>query len=71
MAYIPLLEVLPEYQGQGIGKELVKRMKEELSHYYMIDISCDDNVVPFYEKQGFNKNNSMYIRNYDKQKGMI
>ena len=25
-AYIPLLEVLPKYQKQGIGAELVKRM---------------------------------------------
>ena len=25
-AYIPLLEVLPSYQGQGIGTELVRRM---------------------------------------------
>ncbi|WP_218212220.1 GNAT family N-acetyltransferase, partial [Pseudomonas sp. 2822-15] len=25
-AYIPLLEVLTEYQGRGIGKELVRRM---------------------------------------------
>ncbi len=28
-AYIPFLEVLPEYQRQGIGKELVKRMLEK------------------------------------------
>lgn len=65
-AYIPLLEVLPEYKGRGIGSELVSRMEKELSHYYMVDISCDDNIVPFYEKHGFRRNNSMYIRNYDK-----
>ncbi len=27
-AFIPLLEVLPEYQKRGIGKELAKRMFE-------------------------------------------
>jgi ribosomal protein S18 acetylase RimI-like enzyme len=48
-AYIPLLEVLPEYQGKGIGKVLVNKMKEELSSYYMIDISCDDSVVKFFQ----------------------
>ena len=66
-AYIPLLEVLPDYKGKGIGAELVSRMKEELKAYYMVDISCDNEVVPFYEKQGFRKNNSMYLRHYENQ----
>jgi ribosomal protein S18 acetylase RimI-like enzyme len=70
-AYIPLLEVLPEYKGRGIGSKLVYLMKEELSRYYMVDISCDDNIVPFYEKHGFKRNNSMYLRNYEKQSGSI
>jgi ribosomal protein S18 acetylase RimI-like enzyme len=68
-AYIPLLEVLPSYQGQGIGKELTRRMLSELESYYMIDLSCDDQVVPFYEKLGLSKNNSMFIRNYKFQSG--
>ena len=70
-AYIPLLEVLPEYKGRGIGSKLVSLMKEELSRYYMVDISCDDDIVPFYEKHGFKRNNSMYLRNYEKQSGSI
>jgi ribosomal protein S18 acetylase RimI-like enzyme len=70
-AYIPLLEVSPEYKGRGIGSKLVSLMKEELSLYYMIDISCDDKIVPFYEKHGFKRNNSMYLRNYEKQSGSI
>ena len=69
-AYIPLLEVLPEYLGKGIGKALVNKVNEELSAYYMIDISCDDSVVPFYEKLGFKKNNSMFVRNYANQSGV-
>lgn len=39
-AYIPFLEVLPEYQLKGIGKELFSRMKRELGHLYMIDLLC-------------------------------
>ena len=30
-AYIPLLEVLPAYQGGGIGQELTRRMLAKLS----------------------------------------
>lgn len=35
-AYIPFLEVLPAYQGQGIGKELVRRMLERLRKLYAV-----------------------------------
>ena len=37
-AYIPLLEVLPAYQGQGIGSELTSRMFNSLKDFYMGDI---------------------------------
>src|SRR5215813_760106 len=49
-AFIPLLEVLPEYQGQGIGLELTRRMLDSLKHLYSIDLMCDEDVQPFYEK---------------------
>jgi ribosomal protein S18 acetylase RimI-like enzyme len=68
-AYIPFLEVLPEYQNQGIGKELVNRMLEELNGLYMIDLLCDDYLAPFYEKAGMSKAGGMVIRNYEKQSG--
>lgn len=68
-AYIPLLEVLPEYQNQGIGKELVNRMIQELDHIYMIDLCCDDDLVPYYEQVGMSKTNGMILRNYKRQSG--
>jgi ribosomal protein S18 acetylase RimI-like enzyme len=49
-AYIPLLEVLPEYQMQGIGDELVRRMLWLLDGLYMIDLTCDRRLQPFYEQ---------------------
>jgi ribosomal protein S18 acetylase RimI-like enzyme len=70
-AYIPLLEVLPQYQGRGIGQALVEKIKSDLSHYYMIDICCDDDVVSFYEKLKFTRGNSMILRNYANQAGHI
>jgi ribosomal protein S18 acetylase RimI-like enzyme len=68
-AYIPLLEVLPEYQSKGVGSELVERMKEELSHLYMIDLLCDEELIPYYEKQGMMKATGVMIRNYENQNG--
>ncbi|WP_127714554.1 GNAT family N-acetyltransferase [Halobacteriovorax sp. HLS] len=68
-AYIPLLEVLPEYQGKGIGKNLVLRMQDELKHLYMIDLLCDEELIPYYEKIGMIRTQGVYLRNYDRQSG--
>lgn len=69
-AYIPLLEVLPEYQGRGIGSQLVKLMLDKLKDHYMIDIVCDESIQKFYEKFGLKKYSAMILRNYDKQRGI-
>jgi GNAT superfamily N-acetyltransferase len=69
-AYVPLLEVLPDYRKQGIGRELVRRILERLGGHYMIDLICDDGLRPFYEKLGMNVRVGMVIRNYNRQSGM-
>ena len=68
-AYISFLEVLPEYQNKGIGKELIKRIVSKLEKFYMIDLLCDTNLQPFYEQLGMQKAVGMRIRNYNKQSG--
>jgi GNAT superfamily N-acetyltransferase len=68
-AYIPHLEVLPDYHGQGIGSELVRRMLARLRHLYMIDLICDADVQPFYERLGLQPYTGMVLRNYDRQSG--
>lgn len=68
-AYVPFLEVLPDYQKRGIGKALVARMMEQLKDYYMIDLLCDSELQPFYENIGMHKAVGMMRRNYDKQSG--
>lgn len=68
-AYIPFLEVLLEYQNQGIGSELMRRMIKELGGLYMIDLTCDSEFVEFYKRFGMEKAVGMILRNYDKQSG--
>jgi ribosomal protein S18 acetylase RimI-like enzyme len=68
-AYIPHLEVLPAYQGQGIGSELVRRMLDKLRDLYMIDLICDTDVQPFYGRLGMRPYTGMIYRNYSRQAG--
>lgn len=70
-AYIPLLEVLPEYKCKGIGKELVKRMLHELEDIYMVDLCCDDDLVAYYEQLDMKQTNGMIVRNYAMQAGDV
>ncbi len=68
-AYIPHLEVLQAYQGQGIGSEMVRRMLATLQSIYMIDLICDPDVQPFYERLGLRRYSGMILRNYERQSG--
>jgi ribosomal protein S18 acetylase RimI-like enzyme len=68
-AFIPMLEVVPEFQHQGIGRQLVQRVVERLDPIYSIDLSCDPDMQLFYRGLGFQDATGMAIRNYANQSG--
>jgi ribosomal protein S18 acetylase RimI-like enzyme len=68
-AYIPFLEVLPAYQSQGVGKELIRRMLERLSDLYAVDLLCDPELQTFYAGFGMRQAHGMMIRKYERQAG--
>lgn len=63
-AFIPMLEVLPEYRGKGIGTRLTSMMLERIAHIQAIDLTCDEHLQPFYERFGMLKSVGMVIRKY-------
>lgn len=68
-AYIPFLEVLPEYQGRGIGRALVRRMLAKLKKAYMVDLLSDQDLQPFYKSLKMFPATGMMLRNYRNQSG--
>lgn len=68
-AYIPFLEVLPECRERGIGSELVRRMLDRLDGLYMVDLLCDKQLIPFYERLGMHGATGAMLRNHEYQAG--
>jgi GNAT superfamily N-acetyltransferase len=53
MVYYPHLLVHPDYQGQGIGKRIVKKMQEKYGDFHMQMLTADGRAIEFYQKAGF------------------
>lgn len=52
-SYIHYLLVHPDYQGQGIGRELVRMMCDRYSDCVRKVLIADDSEVDFYKRCGF------------------
>ena len=52
-AYIHYLLVRPEYQGRGIGEQLIEKTKEKYKDYLRIVLVAYDKECGFYEHCGF------------------
>jgi ribosomal protein S18 acetylase RimI-like enzyme len=63
-AFIPMLEVLPEYQSQGIGTTLLKMLFTELKDIPCIDLTCDAEMQSYYARFGMLKSWGMVFRKY-------
>ncbi len=54
-AYVHYLLVRPEYQGKGVGQQLVERIKAKYKDYLRIVVVAYDKEIGFYEHCGFNR----------------
>lgn len=69
-AYIPLLEVRPNYRVMGVGSSLVRALLGSMPAYYMIDVCCDSALADFYTTLGFRPTRGMILRQYQSQSGL-
>jgi len=55
VVYYPHLLVLPNYQGKGIGKQLMEVMCKKYSSYHQQMLTSDINAIEFYKTCGFKR----------------
>lgn len=61
-AYVHYLCANPEYQGQGIGKNLLHKIKEKYKEYlYIILIAENEQLVKYYSQNGFEYVDGRYV----------
>lgn len=61
-ACIQYLCVNPEYQGQGIDKNLLQRIKDKYRDYlYIILIAENEDLVKYYSQNGFEYIDGRYV----------
>ncbi len=61
-AYVHYLCVNPLYQGHGIGRELLSRIKEKYSKYlYIILIAENEQLIKYYSQNGFEYIDGKYV----------
>ena len=63
-SFIPLLEILPSYQGRGIGTKLMDEILLKLKDITNVDLTCDVELQPFYERFKMLKSSGMVLRKF-------
>lgn len=61
-AYVHYLLVRPEYQNGGIGKELLRLVREKYKDYLYVELIAESrDLIGYYEKNGFNNVQGVYV----------
>ncbi|MEL6385423.1 MAG: GNAT family N-acetyltransferase [Cyanobacteria bacterium J06626_18] len=55
VVYYPHLLVHPDYQGQGIGKRVLEKLKARYEGFHMHMLVAESETTAFYEKCGFTR----------------
>ncbi len=58
------LAVMPAFQGQGIGEQMLKRLIEKVKHHQRIVLYAKPGTEEFYRKFGFSKMKTAFMTSY-------
>ena len=59
VVYFPHVLVHPEYQGEGIGKKIMKVLMEKYEDFHQKSLVSDFDAVAFYQRLGFTRSGTM------------
>lgn len=54
-AYIEDVVIAEELRGHGLGAAMMAVLMERLAHVEEVILSCEDHLIPFYERFGFQR----------------
>ncbi|WP_421385472.1 GNAT family N-acetyltransferase [Bacillus salacetis] len=60
-AYIEDVVIHSDWRNQGIGNQMVVKLLDELTHIDIISLFCEEEHIPFYERNGFKKSRSQFV----------
>jgi ribosomal protein S18 acetylase RimI-like enzyme len=66
-AYIEDVVVHRDFQQTGTGLKLVSNLLEELTHIDVISLFCEEELIPFYEKNNFKYSKSQFVMHRKKR----
>ncbi len=55
VVYYPHMLVLPECQGQGLGRKMMEAMQERYQGFHQQMLTADGDAIQFYESIGFER----------------
>jgi ribosomal protein S18 acetylase RimI-like enzyme len=55
VVYFPHLLVHPEFQRQGVGRELMRVLMEKYAGFHQMMLTADGDAVEFYRSMGFER----------------
>ncbi len=55
VVYYPHMLVLPEYQGQSIGKKMMQAMQSVYASFHQQMLTADGEAIKFYQTLGFER----------------
>ena len=55
VVYFPHMLVHPEYQGKGIGKQMMKAMLNKYASFHQLMLTADGKAIEFYKYLGFER----------------